>query len=232
MNLPLSLVSICDDAFALNILTREKRLKLMNYRAFYMLKNELIKYLYQHGYCVEVLEHMQQLECWTCEGEGCARCDDTGIYRTIYLYAFIFRVQGKLFKWHQLQNKCDYAVTLTDATQRPYDAPPSRDIVQMTERSEIWAFLRLWFGLWLCGMRSLPRIQADILLERMFLPERLRVPWCTLRRAVREAWHEFLDKFPVKRCQNCGRLYLTRNSRWSDFYHFCSRQCSENWVPF
>src|SRR3990170_5701995 len=56
------------------------------------LKNEMIKYLYQHGYSIEVTLQTQDFECWGVPGWGCdddcPRCGGTGIYRTEKLYAF------------------------------------------------------------------------------------------------------------------------------------------------
>lgn len=147
--LPLTVLAMCEDAFDLNVLTREHRLQSVFFRDFYELKKQLIKYLYLHSYAIEVVQHKQEHPCWTCNGEGCFRCDDTGIHHVSILYSFLFDVRGHKFKWHQPQREVDYEVTLTGPILKPYNAPPAKPYVQMTSRRELLIFLRLWFSLFI-----------------------------------------------------------------------------------
>jgi hypothetical protein len=156
--LPFGLRSMCDDVFVLNVLSRERRLKKIDYRAFYTLKNLLIKYLYEYGYCIEVLEHKRDHECWTCEGEGCFRCGGTGVHHTELLYGFTFYLAGKTYKWHQLQRFCDYAVKLTEITPMPYVSTSEKGFINPSEQKQIWMMARTGIGLWLRGVRKLPRL--------------------------------------------------------------------------
>lgn len=149
--LPLTVLAMCEDAFDLNVLTREHRLQTIFFRDFYELKSQLIKYLYQHNHSIEVVEHKQEYPCWTCNREGCSRCEGTGIHHTAILYAFLFDVRGRKFKWHQPQHRVDYPIKITGPVLKPYDAPSSKPYVQMTPRRELLVFLRLWLSLYLHG---------------------------------------------------------------------------------
>lgn len=127
----------------------------------YELKNEFIKYLYQHGFCTGVKLHSQKRLCRACGGDGvywngeeCYRCDGTGIYAVTPLYAFQFEIEGKRYAWHQLRKLVDYPVTLSDATPGAYYEPDDR-------REDALSLEEAWRGccvVWLClrlhGVRS------------------------------------------------------------------------------
>jgi hypothetical protein len=221
---PFSLLQMCDDAFALNVLVREKRLKVQSPAMFYRLKDELVKYLYLHGHAVEVLEHVQERICWGCEGEGCNQCGDTGVYSRTRLYAFLFMVDGKPFKWHQVQKLCDYDVEFTDPTEKPYVMPPAKDKVQLSMRQEVWAFFRLWAGLRLRGC-NVPK-EVNVL---ALLPPRAQWPIIRLRAWWRGLARQLVRKFPVAVCRQCGHLYIRGSA---DDIEFCSNECWNAWVPF
>jgi len=119
----------------------------------HLLKDDFIKYLYQHGYCREVRLHVQKKECWSCDGTGeywtgeeCWKCHGTGTFSKTELYAFRFNIEGKHYAWHQLKHLVDYPVTLTESQSANYTEPPERDA----------AILKLqdaWLGLcvvWWC----------------------------------------------------------------------------------
>ena len=226
MDIPLSLLQICEDAWALNVLAREKRLRKVAPRGFYCCKNELIKYLYTHGYCREVLEHVQKFECWNCDGDGCYRCDN-GVYKRIYLYAFKFLVGGRCFKWHQPQSLVDYPVELTDPAPTVYDTPAPKQIDPST-RDEVWMLARLALGLRLRGARELPRLNLYALLPAA--PRQiLRGLGIRLERA--RDW--VLFRLPWGRCPECHALFRKPgyNYGWKD-RAFCSQRCADDWIPF
>lgn len=119
----------------------------------YELKDELIKYLYQHGYSSEVRLHHQKRNCYSCSGTGvywtgedCWKCDGTGIFAVTRLYAFRFRVNQHSYSWHQLEKLLDYPVTLTDSTPGPFIEGLRRD-------EAILSLQEAWLGccvVWWC----------------------------------------------------------------------------------
>lgn len=72
----------------------------------YQHKDVLLRHLYKAGYCVEQSAQRQDLECWhtLAYNEGwtdyCVKCDNTGIYRQVWLFHFVFDV-GRRYVWHQ-----------------------------------------------------------------------------------------------------------------------------------
>lgn len=85
----------------------------------YALKNRFIRLLYEDGKCTSVQRHLHFLpakECWSCEGFGCDRCNDTGEYlsaRKVTNYVFTFEIDGTKFCWHQPKQTINYPVTVT-----------------------------------------------------------------------------------------------------------------------
>jgi hypothetical protein len=76
----------------------------------YALKNRFVRLLYECGYCTEVQQHtvggeLRESACWGCYGDGCERCEGTGVYtamtRLQTYIAFRFQIQGKSYAWHQ-----------------------------------------------------------------------------------------------------------------------------------
>ena len=166
MNLPLSIVPVCESAYRLNVTAREHRFLSVNQRAFYALKNALIKYLYQNHYAIKVSVDKQELICWGCGGEGCYRCDN-GIYKTIKLYCFIFDVNGLRFKWHQPADRVDYPVDAT-GEEHEYMVPAFKADVQLTYRREVTDYMCLYFFLKLHGFSRLPSINGLALWRAYF----------------------------------------------------------------
>lgn len=76
-------------------------------RIVYPLKSALIRTFFERGLCQAVTIQKQELECWDCGGTGddgggyCYKCDSTGVYRTTYLYRFVFEISGRRYVWHQ-----------------------------------------------------------------------------------------------------------------------------------
>ena len=116
---------MCQDMFVLNNCIRSG----YNPRKeeTYAVKELLIKYLYQHGYAIEVLKHIQTNECSTCDGAGCWRCNDTGIYSSWTLYAFTFLVGNRKYKFHSPEDRINYPVELTKELPEEFVAGHIRD---------------------------------------------------------------------------------------------------------
>lgn len=100
----------------------------------YGLKNDLIRYLYKHGYSTEVILHKQNRLCHACggtgeywSGEDCWKCNGSGIFAVTRLYAFRFDIHGRRFAWHQLEKLIDYPVTLTEDEPAPFPEELRRD---------------------------------------------------------------------------------------------------------
>ena len=110
--------------FDLNRYCKHSTCKNDNRREIYGLKNTFIKLLYQSGKCDSVQRHIQTHEakqCWSCEGFGCDRCDNTGEYSAAFNSVFLvfsFNIEGVRFTWHQPESSLDYPVKVTMA-----DAP-------------------------------------------------------------------------------------------------------------
>jgi hypothetical protein len=164
MNFPLSLISACDNAWALNVYSRDRALTRDQSEQFYELKNKLVEYLYRRGYCYDARLHIQKQECWDCEGTGtdpdwggdCEKCRGTGVYRESRLYAFAFRIGRRTFKWHQPADLVTWPVTLTEAEPGEYTDPPARTLeksVPPLRRMTI-----LWWCLCLRMVRGLPAL--------------------------------------------------------------------------
>jgi hypothetical protein len=166
-----SLRSACDTMFTLNAWA--VRNKGYAARWVYELKNHLVRYLYERGYCVAVTEQTQEIKCWgECvycyeneDGESeyeyecgphCRRCGGTGVYKRHVLYRFIFHVGGQTFVWHQPQSLVNWNVTPTDPTVGEYR---ERDAKPAPKRDGKWALvesLRVWWALAL--RRCAPRL--------------------------------------------------------------------------
>lgn len=172
---PWSVSNASERMFRLNVTARNlKRHPIVD--QIYELKNVLIKYLYQHGYCVEVKLHSQKRVCHSCDGTGvhlysgedCWKCDGTGIFAVTQLYAFRFDIAGRRYAWHQLRKLVDYPIVLTDAEPGPFVEPTPKDELAL-KLDEAWlACCAVWWFLFFRGIR------ADLLL---FNTTRLRILW-------------------------------------------------------
>lgn len=175
--------------FRLNVTARNLRRHPITDQ-IYELKNELIKYLYQHGYCAEVKLHSQKRICHACGGTGvrlysledCWKCDGTGIFAVTQLYAFRFDIAGKRYAWHQLRKLVDYPVVLTDAELGPFVEPTLKDEMVL-KLDEAWlTCCAVWWFLLFRG------IKAELLL---FKTTRLRIVWGWRTRVspVKQLWN-------------------------------------------
>lgn len=120
----------CDALFNLNRYAKYLRCSPGHKEEIYRLKNRLIQLLFEEGYCQECKEHLVQrpdLECWGCWGEGCERCDYTGLYRSgplVYI-AFRFKVGDRFYAWHQPKDSVNWEISLTET---PSDWEPEAGI--------------------------------------------------------------------------------------------------------
>jgi hypothetical protein len=146
---PLTLLSVCEDMFQLNILNRTKRNLYPRYLTF-QLKNSLVKHLYETGHCTEALLRVQKFECWSCfgtwehhSGEICFKCGGTGVFREVWHYAFRFEVNGRRFSWHQPKTMVDFPVKLSPGLPEVYTDPelPAKENIELFQRH---ASLAIW----------------------------------------------------------------------------------------
>lgn len=211
----------------------------------YWLKNDLVQYLYQHGYATEVLLHEQKRFCHSCGGTGvywtggdCFKCDGTGVFAVTELYAFRFVVDGHVYKWHQLKKMVDYPITLTNPQSAPFIAPPERDEAPLAMDAAWLGCCVVWWFLLGRGMVSrLMLFSATwVRLKNKIEPiGRLFFGWTF---ELRRRWSAFLDTIiPLNRCEECRRYYWRgvdvhgKENRWPG-HRFCSVECSSDWVPF
>lgn len=159
--------------------------------AVYALKNELIKWLYENGYCVHVTKERQTFECWDCGGTGsdgwhdydqCLKCDGTGIYREHVLYRFVFEYNGRRYIWHQPSGLVTWSVELSNDEIRPFQEPKSAASKSIGNTyynyytGVVHAFLR---------MNGVPK-------------NRLPTSY-TLRMAIRDEWEETHLSYSIRR---------------------------------
>ncbi|MCQ3977664.1 MAG: hypothetical protein DPW09_29910 [Anaerolineae bacterium] len=123
--------------FNLNRYVKHETCSARNRREIYGLKNDLIRWLYEAGFCREAYLHLKELEaqeCWNCSGtrvayyddygvDTCRRCRGTGIYRgkrTLKFVVFRFFINEQPFSWHQRFEDVDFEVKFTgDQQQMP-----------------------------------------------------------------------------------------------------------------
>jgi len=135
-----ALASACDAMWALNRSTDAK--------SSYGLKTRLIRHLYDAEVFTDRVEKLSRTlpprECWECDGDGCDRCYDTGVYlpgREVCSYLFTFTVDGRKFVWRQP----DFALTFEPEVEaeRPDDGRgPSGETLALPSR-RVWSLRAL-----------------------------------------------------------------------------------------
>lgn len=122
-------------------------------RWIYTIKTIFIRWLYQHGYCLEVVPEQQTLPCHTCAGSGkwyngdeCYRCGGTGIYQQHILYQFTFDVNGQRYVWHQPKSIVNWEVKLDTWDSTRYE--PSGERARLGD-GQTSAFYLLMVGVFL-----------------------------------------------------------------------------------
>jgi hypothetical protein len=114
-------------------------------RVSYGLKSALIKHLYDAERFTDRVERLTRVlppkvsVCWSCDGGGCYRCDETGDYylpsKEVVSYVFAFTINDRKYVWQQP----DFAMTWMpkiEATRVDDSSvpPPTRDMVRLSDR--------------------------------------------------------------------------------------------------
>jgi hypothetical protein len=141
----MNLETLCELAFALNVMGRNRTLSRWQSQVYYRIKNVLVEYLYRRGKCIEAGVHVQERECWGCFGDGCDRCNGTGVYATTRLYSFAFKIGKRVYRWHQPEQYVTWPVKLTDAKEMPYSEPAPMEIAESGDPSRLAE--ALWYHL-------------------------------------------------------------------------------------
>jgi hypothetical protein len=120
-----ALPDACNHLFNLNRYAKRKSCSASHKRDIYLVKDDLIRLLYQLGYCDECYRHTYELAgqiCHRCYGAGsdrsgqkCGRCRGYGCRptRTACLVVFHFIVNKKPFTWHQPEEKVPFSFLVT-----------------------------------------------------------------------------------------------------------------------
>jgi hypothetical protein len=105
-----ALLDACNNLFNLNRYAKYESCSYEHKRDIYLLKDDLIRLLYQFGYCIECYEHV---------------CEVRGRYepRKVRLVAFRFLVDNKPFTWHQPEDnvRFSYVPTQPGSAWKPSD---------------------------------------------------------------------------------------------------------------
>ncbi len=152
----------------------------------YALKGLAIRYWHDRGFCLDIAQQRQDLECWQCGGtgraeprweinSGCWKCGGTGVYASHLLYRFIFSIGGRRYIWHQPKNVLDWE--------------PRSDLVRIGGRyergisrhieSDLWEIRELYYATlyaYLAQRGYRPPAHSD---ARPRLRESLRNDWRT-----------------------------------------------------
>lgn len=184
----------------------------------YTLKNDFLRYLYQHGYCTEVTMHKQEFPCWGTWDEGCGddcpKCGGTGIFRTEKLYAFRFTVNGMKYAWHQPAKLIDYEVQLTDPQITEF-TPPRKDAAILSMEDAWLGCCAVWWCLALHGTRS-----------SLLLWPATRSYWMT-KTGISRTWKTFTSRIRNAITQLPSRVSIRRKS-----IAYSTTEERENDIPF
>lgn len=150
-----NLEKVLRDLRLVNVMARRKAMQEGQKVWFYRLKNLTMKWLYLNGYCIEVKRSVQEFPCWTCDGDGCFRCDGTGVHHRVHLFSFRFRVKDFYIAWHIPEQLADWDVALTESVEEGYREPIS-DAPKLGKWEIARILLRAWLFLKLVGMDGPP----------------------------------------------------------------------------
>lgn len=181
----------------------------------YRLKNCLLAWLYQNGYCVSVHQERQKLECTSCGGTGenwhwdddyCQHCGGTGIYRDTILYCFKFDISGSRYIWHQPAPLVWWGVECDDHELYAW-LPKQSEYHPLTERQvelyclTVFEFLRSHQAMkyrkkiW---SKDGPEYQwVHILQPPLVLDRLIRRNWRNFKNHLRWEWHRWRRDKPI-----------------------------------
>jgi hypothetical protein len=110
----------CAALFSLNRFAKHGACSMRQREIIYQLKNEMVELLYSFAvYRKACWLHLVKCECWGCGGNGCGRCDGTGVHHTLEFVAFRFEVGGKAYCWHQPRYLVDTVRMKVAYTEEP-----------------------------------------------------------------------------------------------------------------
>ena len=110
----------CEACFELNKYAKHATCSRAHQTLIYDLKTRFVAKLWREGFCTGAIQAetpRHQHTCWECDGEGCYRCNMTGIFRESGgkpFWALRFVVDGKTFAWHQPARLCPWASAFGD----------------------------------------------------------------------------------------------------------------------
>jgi len=142
---------VCDCLFNLNRYAKYENCSKNNKNEIYSLKNELIEYLYENGYCNAVTEHIKEVsekECFNCGGYGCDRCDYTGIYREgfkIIYYLFKFLINDIIYSWHQPAKSITFNIDLSNIEEQSMPTIDKKEVLLSKTKMKEAKELINWF---------------------------------------------------------------------------------------
>lgn len=136
-----ALTDVCIALFNLNRYAKHKSCTRRNKEEIYNLKNEVIRILYQSGYCVSTYKHILEFEskeCRTCNGTGmkrgvfCYDCEGSGeiTFDPSEFIVFVFGINNEKYVWHQPEEYIRFSFELTGneekinkTEEKPIDIP-------------------------------------------------------------------------------------------------------------
>jgi len=145
-----ALADAAEGLFALNRYAKHATCSMKHKSEIYALKKRFIRWAVENGYLQswgrhEIVQPEKVLECYCvsrCSGNGCHRCDFTGVHRrlperTLEFVVLRFAFGGKAYSWHQPEESVLFAYAgrapqLDDASDwtperdKPVDMPRSR----------------------------------------------------------------------------------------------------------
>jgi hypothetical protein len=118
---------VAEALFALNRYAKYVSCRRSHRREIYMLKSEILRLLYDAGYCLSASKHREKEwdECWECEGTGqdefgepCSKCQGSGVWWRFHgireYICFRFAISGRQYCWHQPATRVTWSVALTE----------------------------------------------------------------------------------------------------------------------
>ena len=148
----LFLLRVCQAMYRLNRWAKESEHR----NTIYQFKGLLVRWLCQHGHCESARRQDQVLECWHTPdynagwADVCEKCNNTGIFRRIEMFQFVFHVEqwfglyiaSQKFVWHQPANLVDWPVQETGEPLISWEGT-TRQSGRSVNPADLWAVR--WF---------------------------------------------------------------------------------------